>query len=126
MPAGKRVILVVEDEPSIRRVLSLSLWNYGLTVLEATTGQSAVELYQTHAADIGAVLLDYNLPDTNGEAVLERLRSVAPAVRCFFITGDADANFLAALGALRPAGIFAKPFNFQDLAEALRDAAHAG
>jgi two-component system KDP operon response regulator KdpE len=66
------VILVIEDEPQIRRFLRATLGSQGYTLLEATTGQEGLTEAASHPPDI--VLLDLGLPDMDGLEVLRRLR----------------------------------------------------
>ncbi len=69
---AKRV-LVVEDEPSIRRVLQIALASEGYAVREATGGRAALSSLAEHGADL--VVLDLGLPDLDGLEVLGRVRS---------------------------------------------------
>ena len=79
MPAGRagerRIvnrILVVDDEPQIRRALSLHLGARGYEVFEADTGERAIQLAATEHPDV--VLLDLGLPGMDGVLVIEALR----------------------------------------------------
>jgi two-component system KDP operon response regulator KdpE len=65
-------ILVVDDEPAIRRFLRTSLAAYGHVVEEAVCGEDAVKLAATHQPDI--IILDLGLPDMDGVEVTRRLR----------------------------------------------------
>lgn len=64
-------VLVVEDNNSVARMLRFSLRTAGFDVIEAATGQGALEVMQEGTPD--AVILDLGLPDGLGGAVLERL-----------------------------------------------------
>nr|WP_308199919.1 response regulator transcription factor [Actinotalea sp. K2] len=66
-------VLVVDDEPGIRRVLSGYLMADGFEVIEATTGEDAVARVRRRAPDL--VLLDVMLPDVDGIEVLRRIRT---------------------------------------------------
>ena len=65
-------VLVVDDEPPIRRFLRTSLFAQGFRILEAETGAEALERLQGNPPDV--VLLDLGLPDADG---LDIIRSVA-------------------------------------------------
>ena len=69
---SKRVVLVVEDEAQIRRLLRVSLERNGYQVVEAATGEEGIDQAIGHQPDL--VLLDLGLPDTDGLAVLGRIR----------------------------------------------------
>ena len=67
-----RSILMVEDSITSRKVLSMLFKRHGYHALEAASGAEAVEIAKSNTPDI--ILLDVMLPDTNGHALLERLR----------------------------------------------------
>ena len=64
-------ILVIDDEPQIRRFLDISLRAQGYAVEMADTGQSGLEALARHGADL--VILDLGLPDLDGQHVLREL-----------------------------------------------------
>ena len=66
-------ILVVDDEPQIRRILKTGLAGHGHEVVEAPDGQSALQLARSARPDI--VVLDLGLPDMDGVEVVEGLRA---------------------------------------------------
>jgi two-component system KDP operon response regulator KdpE len=65
-------VLIVDDEPQIRRALSLNLGARGYTVVEATNGEAALKAVAVEHPDI--VLLDLGLPGMDGSTVIEALR----------------------------------------------------
>ena len=69
---GGARILIVDDEPQIRRFLSASLSSHEYTVVEAHTGNEAIRLCTTAQPDL--VILDLGLPDLDGREVLSRIR----------------------------------------------------
>jgi two-component system KDP operon response regulator KdpE len=69
-------ILIIEDEPQIRRFLRATLGSQGYTLLEATTAQEGLSEAASHPPDI--VLLDLGLPDMDGLEVIARLREWTP------------------------------------------------
>lgn len=70
---NKGEILVVDDEPQIRKLLKISLESNGYKVIEATNGAEGIALAANHSPDL--VILDIGLPDTNGHKVLVELRT---------------------------------------------------
>jgi two-component system KDP operon response regulator KdpE len=67
-----RLVLVVEDEPQMRRFLRASLASHGFRLIEAETQKEALEQATTHSPDI--VLMDLGLPDGDGMDLTRRLR----------------------------------------------------
>jgi two-component system KDP operon response regulator KdpE len=68
----KPVVLVVEDEPQMRKFVSIALSSHGYGVIEAGTAAEAVRMAADHTPDL--VLLDLGLPDADGMEVTHRLR----------------------------------------------------
>ena len=70
--APKPLILIVDDEPQIRRLLTVTLEANGYNVLPAVTGQEGLVLAAQHRPSL--IILDIGLPDLSGKDVLSRLR----------------------------------------------------
>jgi two-component system KDP operon response regulator KdpE len=83
-------ILVVDDEPQIRKFLRISLSAHGYEVIEAARGEEAVGKCATDSPDL--VILDLGLPDLDGQAVIARLRewSRMPIIVLSVRTAEAD------------------------------------
>jgi DNA-binding response OmpR family regulator len=114
-------VLVADDDEHIRFLLRLALRHAGFDPLLAADGREAVELFLRHKDEVGAVLLDVNMPGLDGPGALAQIRQADPAVPCCFMTGDPepyDAEDLMALGA---ACILEKPFRIDEALETLRD-----
>ena len=87
---GQGTILLVEDEPTLRRVARMLLEKLGYRVLEAPSGEAALKLYAERQQDIDLILLDVVMPGLNGLQTLERLRTLDPQVRVILCSGVAD------------------------------------
>jgi two-component system cell cycle sensor histidine kinase/response regulator CckA len=90
--SGQGTILLVEDEPTLRRVAGKLLEKLGYQVLEATCGERALEIFAEHHGDIDLVLLDMIMPGLNGMQTLERLRVLNPMVRVILCSGMDETN----------------------------------
>lgn len=114
--AGAR-ILVIDDEPQIRRFLAISLRAQGYEVAEASDGRSGLEALATRGADV--VVLDMGLPDLDGLEVLRDLRawSTVPVVVLSVRSGEDQK--VAALDA-GANDYVTKPFGVQELSARLR------
>ena len=113
VPSNQRVrVLVIDDEPQIRRFLEISLRAQGYAVIEAGTGQAGLEALATQGADL--VILDLGLPDLDGQAVLKSLRewSQVPVIVLTVRAGEGEK--VAALDA-GANDYVTKPFGVQEL-----------
>jgi two-component system KDP operon response regulator KdpE len=77
-------VLLVDDEPSIRRALRTPLNEMGFVTTEASRGEEAIHLVQSQSFDV--VLLDVNMPGMGGLKTLVRLRSMAPRLPILMLT----------------------------------------
>ena len=84
LPAGRRRILIIEDEPDLVRGLRDALEFEGFDIISSGEGRQGVELARARAPDL--VLLDLMLPDMNGFAVCEEIRASSPLVPIIMLT----------------------------------------
>lgn len=94
-PAELATILVIEDDPRVQEMLGLQLSTLGYQVLQALDGISGLRWLEQEA--VGVVILDLNLPDTSGVAVLEQVTRQRPEVPVIVLTGYADVDVAAEL-----------------------------
>jgi two-component system KDP operon response regulator KdpE len=87
--------LVVDDEPQMRRLLTVALEANGYRVIAAERGQEGLVLAAQHRPDI--ILLDLGLPDLDGQSVLKRLREWCATPVIILTVQDAQAERVAAL-----------------------------
>ncbi len=81
------VVLLVEDQETLRLAVSKLLQKRGFVVILAEDGHAAVDLFRDHAEDIDLVLLDLTLPGMSGQEVFRELRVVKPDVKIMFTSG---------------------------------------
>jgi signal transduction histidine kinase len=116
--ASKRRILVIEDEPAVRRVVEQMLLRLGYDAETAADGPQALELFQRHADRFDAVMLDLKMPGMDGWECLEHLDRIRPVP--VLVSSGYDPSGTDAVP--RPAGarlaFVGKPFS----ADALRGA----
>jgi signal transduction histidine kinase/ActR/RegA family two-component response regulator len=112
-PAG--TILVIDDDSEVRAVTAGMLREAGHTIIEAASGEAAVERMDIEGENIDAVIVDFAMPGMNGVEVARIIRRNWPSVSILFLTGFADIAVLAADAAADE--ILSKPFRGQDLEE---------
>lgn len=113
-------ILVVEDEPPIRRFLQTSLAPQGYHVLEAEDGKTALDTIRRNAVDV--VVLDLGLPDFHGFEVIQKLRDNGSAVPIIVLSSRTDeAGKVKALD-LGADDYVTKPFGVEELLARIRTA----
>ena len=119
MSAARLNILVVDDEPPIRRLLRMGLTTQGYEVLEAPNGKTALELMQ-EKPDL--IILDLGLPDIAGLDLLRQMRAANDAVPIVVLSSRADeAGKVEALDSGAD-DFVTKPFGIEELLARLRAA----
>ena len=113
----KPLVLVIDDEPQIRRLLAVALEANGYRVLPAATGQEGVVLAAQHRPAL--VVLDLGLPDLPGQEVLRRLREWSSVPVVILSVQDDEAGKVAALDGGADDYV-TKPFNTGELLARLR------
>jgi CheY-like chemotaxis protein len=110
------LILVVDDEATIRRTAKMALERYGYEVMVARDGLMAVELFAERASEISLVLMDLTMPEMGGEETLRRLQSIRPDVRVLLSSGYHETDVIQHFAGQRLAGFIQKPYNIRTLA----------
>ncbi|MEM7447003.1 MAG: response regulator [Myxococcota bacterium] len=121
-PSKTGTILLVDDEPVVRRSAGRLLRQSGHNIIYAKDGREAVEIYRSSSPKPDLVILDLDMPNVSGEEAYERLRAQHPGVQVLFVSGywdDERERKLQKLGAL---GFLPKPYDLNSLREAIAKA----
>jgi PAS domain S-box-containing protein len=112
---NNELILVVDDEPAIRRLAETVLARNGYRTLLANNGREGLSLYQQHRDEIKLVISDLMMPHMDGPSLIRELRQQKSGVKTILITGLGEEN---RIGEARSAGvdtILNKPFTAEQL-----------
>ena len=110
-------ILLVEDDTAVMQATSATLEFLGYRVLTATTGLEATGLFEENKGQIALVLSDMNLPDMDGEALFQQLKTEDPDLKMVVISGQRLGTSGEALLAQGMVAWLQKPVSFEQLAE---------
>jgi two-component system KDP operon response regulator KdpE len=119
MSAAPPRILVVDDEPPIRKLLRMGLGTQGYQVLEAPNGKAAIALL---ADKPDLIILDLGLPDIAGLELLRRLREADPAIPILVLSSRGDETGKVQALDLGADDYVTKPFGMNELLARLRAA----
>jgi two-component system KDP operon response regulator KdpE len=114
-----RTILLIDDEPQIRRVLRASLSSQGANVLDVQNGEEALELLRHHTVDL--ILLDMNMPGMGGLDTCRAVRNGWDVPIIIVSVRDTDRDKVEALDAGADDYV-SKPFSFDELMARIRAA----
>lgn len=112
-------IVLIEDEPEIRRFLKTTLPSHGFRIYEATTGQRGLIEVKTRNPDL--ILLDLGLPDLDGMEVIRQVRDCAPTPIIVLSAREQEQQKVAALD-LGADDYVTKPFGINELLARIRTA----
>jgi PAS domain S-box-containing protein len=120
---GSETVLLVEDEPSVRRLLARVLGRAGYHVLEASNGIQALEVENAFDGPIEAVITDVIMPEMGGVELVRVLQRSRPGLTVLFVSGYTRGEVLEGSALTDSRCIFmSKPFSPEQLVAALRDA----
>ncbi|MCF7805147.1 MAG: PAS domain S-box protein [Candidatus Marinimicrobia bacterium] len=118
---GNETVLAIEDEKEILYLTEKGLQHMGYTVLTASNGTEAVELYSEQAEEIDVIITDVVLPDIVGPEVAQRIREINPAARIIFMSGYTD-DILTRHGIdIETIQFLQKPFTIDEIARRIRN-----
>ncbi len=112
-------VLVVEDEPAVRKTLALVLKRSGFSVFEAEDGVVAVAVFQQHRNEINCVVCDLTMPRMNGWETLAALRKLVPSIPVILASGYSEAEVMEGDHPERPQAFLHKPYESKVLINAI-------
>jgi len=119
---GTEAILVVDDDASLRGLVSEILRLHGYTVVEVNNGETALTMLENDGSVIDAVVTDVVMPNLNGRELARRVAKIRPNLPMLLMSGYVGKNVEALDSLLGPRVAFIqKPFNPDALLEKLRD-----
>ncbi len=119
MENSQHRVLVVDDEPQIRRLLHVALTAHGYMVKEATCGQEALQQVAVNHTDL--IILDLGLPDLDGKEVVRRLREWSQVPVIILTVRDQESDKIKALDTGAD-DYLTKPFSMGELLARMRAA----
>jgi len=108
-------VLVVDDELQICRNVTRTLELYGYDVVQAITGEEALQVFARYGHRIDAVVLDIVMPGLDGEAVFREIRNWRPDVRILVSSGNHDSPAITRIRSHPGTASLEKPYQPAEL-----------
>lgn len=113
-------ILVIDDEPSVVKVITKMIERLGYNIISAANGVEGIEMYRKHIDEIGLVLLDMTMPDLSGEDVFRELRKYRSDIPVILASGFNEQDATNRFAGKGLAGFIQKPFTMDNLLTTIR------
>jgi CheY-like chemotaxis protein len=115
-------VLVIDDEEVVRRTAKATLERCGYDIVLAENGSEGVQLFQTLAGKITAVLLDLTMPGMGGEETLRRIQQIRPDAKVVLSSGYNELEVIHKFAGKGLAGFLQKPYTSAALTDKIRTA----
>jgi CheY-like chemotaxis protein len=122
---GGGTVLVVDDEPGLRKLAQAILERAGYKVLAAEDGPQALVVFREHADTVTAILLDMTMPAMGGAEVFRQLRAIRVDVPIVVATGYSEAAIRGLFGSGTKTGFVQKPYTAERLCESIHTTTRA-
>ncbi len=111
---NKKTVLVVDDEPEIRKLVGAMVGQFGYNVLTADSGEHALTLYKNHGP-IELLITDVVAPGMSGPMLADKLTAQQPGLRVLFISGYDNTHVVQKYVVEKGHALLAKPFTVEEL-----------
>jgi two-component system cell cycle sensor histidine kinase/response regulator CckA len=115
-----KTILLVDDEPDIRRLVAAALTQKGYHVLVADTGENAIRLFKNNSgADL--LLADVVAPGMSGPMIADQIAALSPDIKVLFMSGFDNTQVVQRYVVEKGYSLLVKPFTMDQLGRKVRD-----
>ena len=122
---GMGTLLLVEDEDAVRAFSARALRKKGYDVIEASSGEQALEIMELQGDAVDLLITDVVMPNLDGPTLVRRVREGRPDVKVIFISGYTEDSFRRNLGEEADIHFLGKPFTLKQLAGMVKDVLYA-
>jgi two-component system, cell cycle sensor histidine kinase and response regulator CckA len=114
MSSERKTVLVVDDEPEIRKLVGAMVGSFGYNVLTADSGEHALTLYRHHGP-IELLITDVVAPGMSGPMLADKLTALQPDLKVLFISGYDNTHMVQKYVVEKGHALLAKPFTVDGL-----------
>ncbi len=118
---GRGLVLLVEDEDAVRSFAVRALRLRGYTVVEAASGEQALEILADPALHVDIMLSDVIMPGLDGPAWVREAQKARPDVKVIFMSGYAEDAFVGGESGIPDSAFLPKPFTLNELTQKVKD-----
>jgi len=122
---GMGTLMLVEDEDGVRTFSARALRNKGYNVLEANSGDTALDMFKDGAKDVDLLITDVVMPRVDGPTLVKEIRGSHPDLKVIFISGYTEDAFRKRVGEEPEIHFLQKPFSLKQLAGKVKEVLEA-
>ena len=112
---SRKTILVVDDEPEVRKLVGAMVSRHGYNVLTADSGDHAITLVKNQNKPIDLLLTDVVAPGMSGPMLADRLTELQPGLRVLFMSGYDNTQVVQRYVVEKGHALLHKPFTVEEL-----------
>jgi len=117
----KRTILVVDDEPEIRKLVGAMVSQTGYTILTADSGEHAIKLYKNNKGPIDLLITDVVAPGMSGPMLADKLTELQPDLKVLYISGYDNTHVVQKYVVEKGHALLSKPFTVEQIKTKVRE-----
>jgi two-component system, cell cycle sensor histidine kinase and response regulator CckA len=121
MSEDKKTILVVDDEPEIRKLVGAMVSQFGYTAITADSGEHAMTLYKNQKGPLALLITDVVQPGMSGPMLADKLSELQPDLKVLYISGYDNTHVVQKYVVEKGHALLAKPFTVGELQNKMRD-----
>lgn len=119
--SGLKNILVVDDEPEVRKLVGAMLSGYGYRVITADNGDNAIKAFKKAQPPVDLLLTDVVAPGMSGPMVADKLVELNPELRVLFMSGYDNTQVVQRYVVEKGFALLRKPFTMEQLEAKVRE-----
>jgi CheY-like chemotaxis protein len=116
----KKTVLVVDDEPEIRKLVCAMVSQFGYSVLTADSGEHALTTYKNHKGPIEMLITDMVAPGMSGPMLADKLSALQPNLKVLYISGYDNTQVVQKYVVEKGHALLSKPFTLGELQTKMR------
>ena len=117
----KGTILVVDDEPEVRKLVSAMVGQFGYAVLTADSGEHALTLYKNHKGPIDLLITDVIAPGMSGPMLADKLTEIQPDLKVLYMSGYDNTHVVQKYVVEKGHALLTKPFTVDEMKKKVRE-----
>lgn len=121
MSEDTKTILVVDDEPEIRKLVGAMVSQFGYTAITADSGEHAMTLYKNQKGPLALLITDVVQPGMSGPMLADKLSELQPDLKVLYISGYDNTHVVQKYVVEKGHALLSKPFTVGELQNKMRE-----